>query len=280
MATFTRPLHAAYSRILTLVPALCLLLASCVRKLPDAPPPVRYPDYHRQSLGASVRDLLSNEHFSSLTVEVQYMPGARPAAETLDSLQSFMEAYLNKPDGIVINLQEIKPSRKKILAKDSVLAIEDRERRHFPVNRNLVFYVMFTNGTHLDRNILGMAYRNTSVVLYGGAIAANSGERRILSRTELETSVLLHEVGHLLGLGNPKTTAFSRKKTKGKHGHCKNEMCLMYWSTETGNASLIRRKGRIPQLDKECLQDLQESGGRAAVVPLLEASSSFLSRPQ
>ena len=99
---------------------------------------------------------------------------------------------------------------------------------------------------------------------------------KALTKAELETSVMLHEMGHLLGLGNPEGAALNSRRSKNRHGHCNNKMCLMYSSTETRNLWVIKQRGKVPGLDKECLRsledirhqgDVEEPAGRASRIP-------------
>lgn len=239
---------------------------SCMKEARPAPQ-VSYPDYHKQKLGASAKDLLRDDRFRSLTVELQYMTGFEPETETVGYLKAYLDSFLNKPDGIRILLKEITPVKEKMLNKDKVVAIEDHNRTAFPVNKDLTLYILTTSGMHHDKHILGMAYRNTSAVLFGGAIKKHSGGNNLLTKAELETTVLLHEIGHLLGLGNESSTSYNKRAGKGKHHHCENNKCLMYWETETRNLSVINRKGRIPQLDEICRYELQANGGRSKAFP-------------
>ena len=233
------------------------LLGSCARQ-PAPKPVVTYPNYHKQNLGASAKDLLSNAVFTSLTVEVQYVPGFKPDPATIDTLAAFLSIYLQKCEGIKIVTKELHIKIPKTLAKDDVAVIEDSARSIYPADQDLTMYLLFTGSSHPDKNILGMAYRGTSAVIFGKSIAANAGPNKALTRAELETSVLLHEVGHLLGLGNPNGAAANSRTGKDKKGHCNNKMCLMYSSTETRNLSVIKRRGKLPHLDKECLKFLEE----------------------
>jgi hypothetical protein len=244
------------------------LLCSCAKQ-PKPKLAVTYPGYHKNALGASSKDLLRDDVFTSLTVEVQYMDGFRPEPETIDTLAGFLQSHLNKPAGLRIVMKQLQGIGRKTMAKDHVAALEDSVRTRYATDQDLALYLLFTNGRHPDKDILGMAYRNTSAVIFGRSIAVNSGPGNILTKSELETSVLLHEVGHLLGLGNSKGTALSSKKGAGKHGHCDNKTCLMYWSTATKNLSAITRRGRIPQLDDECLEFIERV--KAKPVPRVPA---------
>ncbi len=240
---------------------LLLLLSSCVKEAPQ-PPPVLYPNYHQQRLGSAASDILNDARFNSLTIELKYMKGFRPDEETIYELKTFMQRYTLKPGGIEVIVSEVNPTEKKVLNVEDVQKIEDQHRTYFPINNRLAIHVLITDGSHSDPNHLGMAYRSTSAVLFGGTILKHSGSSKLLSKSELETSVLLHEMGHLMALGIASETASARRSGKGKLDHCENKMCLMYHATETTNPSVIKRKGKIPQLDESCRRRLEQGGGK------------------
>lgn len=243
---------------------LAFTLVACVKGPHVVPPPVTYPGFHNQKIGASARDLLSDERFNSLTVEIQYMVGLRPEDETVLALKDFLQQYLCKPDGIKVVLRGINATAPKTVSRDDALRTEKKYRTQFTTDRNIAAYLLISGATHPDRKVLGMAYRNTSAVIYGGAIKNNAGQNHVLTKAELETAVILHEMGHLLNLGNDADASSSNRSGKEKRQHCQNELCLMYWATETKNTSLINRKGKIPQLDEHCRRLLLINGGMPA----------------
>src|SRR5687768_11078035 len=218
--------------------------------------------FHNRNLGASARELLSDEVYKSLTVEIQYMKGFKPRQQTINQLSIFLNKHLNKPKGINIVLNEIGRKKNTPLNTDSVLAIEKANRTQFVNEDNLAIYILFTNSRHTDKRILGTAYRNTSAVIYGKAIRENSNFRGKLTRQELETAVLLHETGHLLGLVNKGSMAGSNHIDFDYPDHCTNKKCLMYHATETKKLSSVLIKGHIPVLDSNCVADLLANGGK------------------
>ena len=218
--------------------------------------------FHNRNLGASARELLSDEIYKSLTVEIQYMKGFKPSQETVNQLSGFLNKHLNKPKGINIVLNEIGRRKNTALTTDSVVAIEKANRTQFVKDDHTAIYILFTNGRHVDKRILGTAYRNTSAVIYGKAIRENSNARGKLTRQELETAVLLHETGHLLGLVNKGSLAGPDHIDYDNKDHCTNKKCLMYHATETKKLSSILIKGTIPVLDSNCVADLLANGGK------------------
>lgn len=218
--------------------------------------------FHNRAMGASARELLDDRNYKSLTVEIQYMAGSKPEPMTLDYLRKFLQTYLNKPEGIKIVLNELTGMQKRTLSRDEVLSIEKARRTQFVEGDRIAIYVLFTNGTHPGTKILGMAYRNTSAVVYGQAIDQYSTKAGKLTRQELETSVLLHEIGHLLGLVNKGSMPESQHVDPLHTDHCNNKKCLMYHSVETKYLSSILLKGNIPVFDSNCINDLIANGGK------------------
>jgi predicted Zn-dependent protease len=249
--------------ILFLITVMTIMLSGCKKALlVKEERTVDTESFHNRGMGASSRELLDDRDYKSLIVEIQYMPGFKPDPKTLDYLRKFLQTYLNKPKGIKIVLMEIDGVENDTLSKDEVLAVEKANRTRFVADDTTAIYLLFTNGIHPGRKILGMAYRNTSAVIYGKAIDKHFTKSGKLTRAELETAVLLHEVGHLMGLVNKGSMPESQHSDPVHQDHCNNKKCLMYFSVETMNLSTILLKGNIPVFDENCIADLIANGGK------------------
>ena len=141
-------------------------------------------------------------------------------------------------------------------------AIENANRNQFVKGKDLAIYVLYTNGYFSNHKMLGWAYRNTSVVIFGRKLFENSGVKGAPDRTKLETTILQHEMGHLMGLVNVGSPLLSDHKDNKNGKHCSNTKCLMYHVVETKKEVSILMKKEVPVLDKECLADLRANGGR------------------
>ena len=219
-------------------------------------------DLHNKPVGASAHDLLSASKYSSIKIEVQYMSGYQPDAAALNHLQTMLSSLVNKPSGISIVTKEIPAAGSATLSADDAAQIERNNRTAFTSSNQIALYILYTNGNYTDNNVLGVAYKNTSVVLFGKKIADNSGSIGQASRTKLVATVAEHEIGHLLGLvdiGSPMQT----NHKDGAHGnHCNNSNCLMYYASETSDILGFLITGNIPSLDANCLADLHANGGQ------------------
>jgi hypothetical protein len=215
---------------------------------------------HNRAVGASANELLGSNKFTSLKVELQYMTGFAPDAAAINHLQNFLSTHLNKPGGVTIVVKEIPAAANRTLTADEVHNIEKANRTVFTSDDQIAVYVLYTNGNYSDNKVLGVAYRNTSLALFGKKIGESSGGLGQASRTKLEATVLEHEIGHLLGLVDIGTPMQSPHKANGNH--CNNQNCLMYYAAETTDILGFLLAGNVPPLDAACLADSRANGGK------------------
>jgi Metallo-peptidase family M12 len=219
-------------------------------------------DLHNRPVGASANEILSSAKYSSLKIEVQYMTGYPPDAAALNHLQSTLSILLNKPSGISIVTKEIPVSSKTTLSLNDIIDIEKNNRTAFTTGNELAVCILYTNGNYTDNNVLGIAYKNTSVAIFGKMIYDNSGGIGQASRSKLEATVLEHELGHLLGLVDLGSPMQAGHKDAAHGNHCNNSNCLMYYASETSDILGFLITGNIPSFDTNCRADLQANGGK------------------
>lgn len=217
---------------------------------------------NNKAVGASANDLLSAAKYSSVKIEIQYMPGYQPDGAAVNNLMVFLNSLINKPGGVTIVQTQIASAGKTVLSLNDIATIEKNNRTVYTSGNQLGVYFLYTDGNYSEGNVLGIAFRNTSMSLLGKTIHDNSGGIGQTSRTKLETTVLEHEFAHILGLvniGSPMQT----NHQDGAHGnHCNNTSCLMYYTSETTDILGILITGNIPVLDANCKVDLTANGGK------------------
>jgi hypothetical protein len=241
---------------------LLIFCPSCVKSIAGEEETIDYAALHNKNFGASAHDLLSAEKYKSLKIEIQYMPGFKPDREAIYHLYTFLKEHLNKPEGITIITKEIAPDSSELLTTADVKAIEQKNRTAVTNGSQLALYILYTNGKYINDIIFGLAYRNTSAVIFGENIKKYSGRIGQPNRTKLEATVLLHEMGHLLGLMGKGTPMQEEHHDETHASHCKNRKCLMYYSIGTKDKFGYLIKGDIPTLDEHCLADLKANGGK------------------
>ncbi len=212
--------------------------------------------------GYSGKDFLTTNNFNTLKIEIQYMPGYQLDATSVDNITNFLSSLINKPGGITVTQQQIAAGGKTSYTINEIASIEQNNRSYFNSGNQLSVYVLVTDGNYSDPNVLGVAYRNTSLCLFGKKIFDNSGGVGQASRTKLISTVAEHEFGHLLGLVDLGTAMQTDHKDADHGNHCNVQSCLMYYASETTDLLGVLITGNIPLLDSQCQNDLKSNGGK------------------
>lgn len=220
--------------------------------------------YHQQAVGKSAAELLSAASFNKLEVELVYVEGYEPATATVSNLKAFLQNRLNKPQGITIIKTAIPSPGLAPYSISDIKEVESSFREAFNKDNTLAVFAFIADGSYEEsNNVLGVAYRNTSVVLFGSRIDELSGGVGQPSQSLLETTVMNHEFGHIMGLVNVGSPLQSDHQDTAHGRHCTVKSCLMYWTAETGDVvSNLVGLSRAPDLDSQCIADLQANGGK------------------
>lgn len=127
-------------------------------------------------------------------------------------------------------------------------------------------YFIFIDGEYDENSdnskTLGIAYRNTSMVIFEETIRNFSSGIGQPSRAKLEKAVVNHEFGHILGLVNVGALVQSDHQDEAHGKHCDVEDCLMYYVTETSDVIDNLLNSSVPELDAQCRADLDANGGK------------------
>jgi hypothetical protein len=240
-----------------------ILLAACSKSDTSYVNNPNAPDYlHNRPVGASSNEILASAKYTSCKIEIQYMPGFAPDAAAVNHLQVMLAGLLNKSAGITVVSKEIPASSNTTLSANDLWTIEKNNRTAFTNGSEIAIYVLYTNGNYTESNVLGIAYKNTSVAVFGKKIHDNSGGIGQANRTKLEATVLEHELGHLLGLVDLGSSMQTSHKDAAHGNHCSNNNCLMYYASETSDILGFLITGNIPALDANCKADLHANGGQ------------------
>ncbi|AUC83762.1 membrane metalloprotease [Lacinutrix sp. Bg11-31] len=225
------------------------------------------PTSHLQATGASSNDLLSSTTFNSMVVELVYVDGFEPSQSSVDNFVSFLESRTFKPNGISVEKRAITSPGNAPYTNAEIRSIEDINRTKFNTENEIAVWAFFADGSSASNSgnavVLGTAYRNTSFVIYQETIQDLSNSTFEPNRTVLETTVITHEFGHILGLTNLGAALQSAHEDAEHEKHCNVDSCLMYWASETGSGlDNLVGQSQAPQLDAQCIADLQANGGK------------------
>lgn len=220
-----------------------------------------------KTLGASANDLLSDEKFTSIHVEMVYVTGYEPSAKTIENLKTFLSARTYKPDGVRISKRAVSSSNKAPFNIDEIVEIESNERLIYNAGDEIAVFIYFADGSNdEDGNstvVLGSAFRNTSMVIYGKTVQNISDRVNAPDKSTVESTVVNHEFGHLLGLVDLGTPMQRDHLDDESRAHCNVTDCLMVANVSFGSGLLdVVDNNTILQLDDFCIMDLQANGGK------------------
>lgn len=213
-------------------------------------------------VGVSARDILSATTYASIKIEIDYMTGCRPTATAINNLKAFINSLTNKPSGITFIYNEIPDLGRSNYSLNDILAIEENQRSNFNNGNSVGIYFLFVNGSYTQQDVLGVAYKNTSMCIFEKTIKDNSGALLKPSTEKLESTVIQHEFGHILGLVDVGSPMQTDHKDEANGNHCNNSSCLMYYQVETTNILANLLNTPVPTLDANCKADLKANGGK------------------
>jgi hypothetical protein len=202
--------------------------------------------------GATAPALLSAST-PGLRIEVDYVADRPPTRAALTLLRQRLGEVCDKPSGVEVVVDDPLPrssGRKRWTTAD--LQLLEAERRDLPRQAGWeTIYVVLVEGEgepELGTWPLGYAYGPTSVAVFIDQVRSSANQ----TNGDAEAWVLLHEVGHLLGLvgrGAPQVTF--HEDLEHRH-HCVEARCVM---RKTADA-------RDTDYGPRCREDLRAAGGR------------------
>ena len=250
--------------IVTILVSVLLICLNCSNKDENPNPTVPNPSLNKKNVGESANDFLSLATYDKLTIELVSVNGFTPSTNVLNSFKSFLEARLNKPNGIIIQSRNVPATGLAPYSLAEITTYEDNSRTKFNVARELTMYIFITEDAYSENsNVLGLAYRNTSFAIMGGRIRQLTGGIGQPSEDLVMQTVLRHEAAHLLGLVGVGTPTQSNHQDVAHGKHCNVTNCLMYYTVESGDfISNLTGLSTPPELDTQCINDLRANGGK------------------
>ncbi len=279
---------------------LCIIVASSCNNSDDTPPDNQSVDKSANLLatGQSANDILSNNEFDKLLIEIAYVEGFRPTVSAMTDFTDYLRLHSFK-ENIEVVYKALPSPDKTVLTLQEIANLEGEHRTAYNNGKTLAIYIYFADAPSDEDDedqglvTLGAVYRNTSMIIYESTVRKLAGQSSLISVADVELATLNHEFGHLFGLVNIGSIPVNDHEDPEAPNHCNVIGCLMRaelqfvqssgknaaaLASEDGLKSSCNLNGKnvlsmlennaakglvdIPPLDTECILDLRANGGR------------------
>jgi hypothetical protein len=208
-------------------------------------------DGHLGPPGAFARTLLRPQAAAAIALERQQQSGAAPAAASFafarDTLQNVTAKSVAAP--AVVGLA----GGSRAWTADDIRSLADASAHTPQGGATAVVRLLFLRGTFEgSEDVLGVTVRGDVVAIFTDAVAGATTP--VLSGDTIEEAVLVHELGHVLGLVD-----LARDTGRADHdhpGHSTNPKSVMYWAVESSLVGQVLTGPPPRQFDADDLADL------------------------
>ena len=187
---------------------------------------------------------------SEVVVEVRTQSGTGPQQASLDHLTSVLRNVTGKPVSVAQG-PSIGGGAKSWSADDLRSAADGGAAQG---NGRAVIHLLFVHGTFSgDDSVLGVAVRGDVAAVFTDQV--NSSSTLLVGSSGIETAVVTHEVGHLMGLVD--LYLHTGRQDPDHPGHSTNSQSVMYWAVESNLVADLLQGGPPTDFDSADLADLQ-----------------------
>ena len=283
-------------KIRYLIPLFLLfILTACESDSPDdAPSRPKAVDKsgNLRGTGESTSDLLTNEDFDNIRIEIAYVRGFRPTQAAMEGFVAYLQERTSK-ERVDLVYRELESPEQDDLTLEEIDELESENRTVYNEGRTLGVYIYFSDAPAEDDQeeeglvTLGAVYRNTSMIIHEITVRKLAAQRAQITAADVESSTINHEFGHLFGLVNLGITPINDHEgvVFGDDGepltdandmpigsnHCNVDGCLMNAELRFGGSS--NRRAIITSKYQPGLEAVCRLSGKS-VLHMLEAKTA------
>jgi len=185
-----------------------------------------------------------------VVVELRAQSGANPQPSSISHLESVLSSVTGKNVSVVqgagIDGGAKSWSADELRATGSGGAAQGGGRA--------VIHLLFVHGSFGgDESVLGIAVRGDTAAVFVDEVQASSTP--LVGSSGIESAVVMHEVGHLLGLVD--LLLHTGRQDPEHPGHSTNQSSVMYWAVESNLVAQLLGGGPPKDFDNADLGDLQ-----------------------
>jgi hypothetical protein len=202
------------------------------------------------SPGSFAPALLLPTYASEIVVEVRTQSGADAQQASLDHLTSVLRSVSGKT--VTVTHGPAVGGGAKGWSGDELRSTADGGAAQ-TIDR-AVIHLLFLHGSYADDDsVLGVAVRGDVAAVFVDQVA--NASTPLIGSSGIETAVVTHEVGHLLGLVD--LYLHTGRQDAQHPGHSANRDSVMYWAVESNVVADLLQGGPPDEFDSADLADLE-----------------------
>lgn len=186
------------------------------------------------AVGRNGRAMLRGDR-PRLVVEIDVQEGVAPSQRAVDHLIAILAQHADKPGGIALGGGNTFSSDRTGWTAADLRDVAATHRSTSSGRDVVSLYVLYVRGGFVDdgeeTNAIGVAHRASEIAMFpdrwGGLPDVLGSSERI------ERAVLVHELGHTLGLVELTYDSDHDRQDPDYPGHSANRDSVMYWAVET-----------------------------------------------
>lgn len=202
--------------------------------------------------GAYARTMLRPRPATTLVVERFHQRGAEPADRTISLAEAALRRVVQK--NVEVRGPIVLDGAGQAWTADQLRARADGASGVQAGGATAVLKILFVGGSFQgDDSVLGVAVRGDVVAVFSDSI--DGARTPVLSSDAIEEAVVIHELGHVLGLVD---LARDTGRADPEHpGHSRNSRSVMYWAVESSLIGQVLTGPPPRDFDQADLADLE-----------------------
>lgn len=182
-------------------------------------------------VGANGRALL-RARVPNLVIEVDVQEGAEPDPAAIDHLVDVLGSVVDKPGGISNAGGNVFASQRTAWSGADLRAAAEQHRTQRSTADTVAIHLLYVRGRFAQEDALGVARNASEVALFPDRWRETLGQLLGGAR-QVEEAVVVHELGHLLGLVNLTYRSAIDHEDPEHPGHSSNQGSVMHWAIES-----------------------------------------------
>ncbi len=216
-------------------------------------------------VGDNAKLYLQGSKYTRIILEIDYITGYPPSTQAITTLESRIDQYCDKSEG-VLSIKDSISGNGDVYSVEDIKDLEKRNRDYFKQGSDTVIYCLYLDGEYSESSsVAGLAYGPSSIAIFKEKIDDIDipfwGPAVGLTSSDYETSIIVHEFGHLLSLVNIGYESDKTHEDENNEHHCIHESCVMYYSIESIDIyAYVLEQEKVPPSDfcSDCQYDLSK----------------------